>query len=62
LSATSSGRISTRWIASVGMSRISLKLEMRRPLSRTTGAPPLPRPLVVCGLSSFNRSDTVETP
>ncbi|WP_342454654.1 hypothetical protein [Sphingomonas sp. H160509] len=44
------------------MSRISLKLEMRRPLSSTTGAPPLPRPLVVCGLSSLSRSETVLTP
>ena len=63
LSDTSSGRMSTRKIASVGMFWISLKPEMRRPLSSTTGlSPPRPRSLRVSGESSCRSSVTVDTP
>jgi hypothetical protein len=56
--------MSIRRIASVGMFWISLRLEMRRPLSRTTGPEVLlrPRSLRVCGASSFSSSVTVLTP
>ena len=50
-------------MASVGMSRTSLKPEMRRPFSRITGlSPPRPRPLRVWGASSAKRSVTELTP
>ncbi len=48
-------------MASVGMSRTSLKPEMRRPFSRITGGPE-PGAVEVWGDSSVKRSVTVETP
>ena len=52
-----------RRMASVGMFWISLKPEMRRPFSSTTGlSPPRPRSLRASGASSCSSSVTVLTP
>jgi hypothetical protein len=55
--------MSIRSIASGGMSRISAKLEIRRPLTRVTGRPPSrPRPLRVCGASASSSSLMLPAP
>ena len=63
-SASSSGKIWTRRIASGGRSRNSRKLPMRWPLSRMTGGPPAPRPrpLPACGATAVRISATEDAP
>ena len=63
-SATLSGRISTRRIASGGKLRSSRKLVTRWPLTSTTGIPPPPRPRPdpVCGLIRVSNSPTEVAP
>src|SRR3954452_19585079 len=55
--------MSTRSIASGGMSRISPKLEIRWPFNSRTGAsPPRPRPLWVWGEMTFKSSCRLPAP